>query len=95
MEKLDEAKDVSAVKRGVAALDRLRCPAGTVDAEELTADAMCVIEKICQASMQRSAPKHGNKPVYWWTQEKADLRKEYSKLKSQNSKPLRLPIRRL
>ena len=42
---------------------------------------MGVIEKACQASLPRSVPKHGKKPVYWWTQEIADLRRECSKVR--------------
>ena len=81
MAKLDEAKYARAVERGVAELDRLRGQAGPEDAEELTTDVMGVIEKACQASMPRSVPKHGKKPVYWWTQEIAVLRMECSKLR--------------
>ena len=61
--KLDEAKYARTFERGVAELDRHRGPAGPVDAEELTADVMGVIEKACQASMPRSVPKHGKKLV--------------------------------
>ena len=62
-----------AVEREVAELDRLRSQVGTTDAKELTADVMRVIEKACQASVPRSVPKHGKKPVFWWTQEIADF----------------------
>ena len=77
--KLDKAKYARAMERGVAELDS--GPAGLADAEELTSDVMGIIEKACQASMPRSVPKHGKKPVYWWTQEIADLRREFSKLR--------------
>ena len=63
MAKLYEAKCEE--ERGVAELDRLGGPAGLTDVKELTADVMRVIEKACQASMPRSVPKHGEKPVYW------------------------------
>ena len=65
MAKLDEAKYIRAVERGVAELDRLSGTAGPEDVEELSADVMRVIENVCQASMPRSVPKHGKKPVYW------------------------------
>lgn len=49
--------------------------------EALAASTMSLIASACKASMPRSRPRHGKRPVYWWTPEIADLRRRCLRLR--------------
>ena len=97
--KLDEAKYATAAERGVAELDRLRGAAGPVDAEELTADGMGVIEKACGLNAtQRTETRQKTGILVDARDSKSPegvLQAKTEAPKSQNSKRQRLPICRL
>lgn len=44
-------------------------------AENLATSTMSLISSACEQSMPGVSPRHGKKPVYWWTPEIEDLRR--------------------
>lgn len=71
--KMDEAKFHEALSRG---LEDAGEPGGndSTPAETFVSSTMSLIEMACRASMPQSRPRHGKRPVYWWTPEIAELR---------------------
>lgn len=54
---------------------------GGVRARTLVDSTMGLITEACDTSMPRKRPRHGKRPVYWWTPEIAELRRECLRLR--------------
>lgn len=79
--RLDEDRFATALLGG---LPSATLPAGVesrVEAEMVAEETMGLLRRACDASMPRSKPRHNKRPVYWWTEEIANLRRTCLRLR--------------
>lgn len=83
--RIDESRFTSSVLWEVVA--PMSSELGTrTHCESVVDSAMRQIERACEASIPRGRPRHGKGPVYWWTQQIAEVRRECLRLRRKSQR---------
>ena len=86
VERVNEVAFEEVIGRGSSHVQHLP---GPVHPRELADCTMGVIAEACATSMPRKRPRNGRHPMYWWTAEIADLRRECLRLRRLAQRELR------